>query len=97
MFLLNEEPIRSKCSTLLSISAVHQTFLYFDLYLNTAYAAHYVYFSIKVSLRAVTHCHGFTESQFLNGLWDNFERPRIISERFCFQQLMQVNLATFYS
>ena len=24
------------------------TFLYFDLYLNTAYAAHYVYFTIKI-------------------------------------------------
>ena len=28
-----------------SISAVHQPFLYFDLYLNTAYAARYVYFT----------------------------------------------------
>ena len=26
------------------------TFLYFDLYLNSAYAAHYVYFNIKTSL-----------------------------------------------
>ena len=35
----------SKRYTLLSVSAEHHPFLYFDLYLNTAYAAHYVYFT----------------------------------------------------
>ena len=43
LFLSDEGPIRSKRQTLLSIYRPQYTnFLYFDLYLNTAYATHYV-------------------------------------------------------
>ena len=31
------------------------TFLYFDLYLYSAYAAHYVYFNFKVALKIFYH------------------------------------------
>ena len=36
--------------TILSVSAVHQTFLYFDLYLYSAYAAHFTFNIILSSL-----------------------------------------------
>ena len=46
---------RSKRWSLLSISAVHQPFYISILYLNTAYAAHYVYFINKVNISLLTN------------------------------------------
>ena len=41
---ISDEGLMLETLDLLSVSAVHRTFFYFDLYLNTAYAAHYIYF-----------------------------------------------------
>ena len=48
MFLSDKGPTLETLDFTLHIGST-STFLYFDLYLNTAYAAHYVYFSITIS------------------------------------------------
>ena len=63
MFLSDEGPtLETLYFTVLSISAVHQTILYFDLYFNTVYAAHYTFVSQSLHrfryLR-VQHCGEF--------------------------------------
>ena len=51
MFLSDEGPMLETLAFAFYIGST-PTFLYFDLYLNTAYAAHYVYFC---SLSYPTH------------------------------------------
>ena len=47
MFLTDERPTLETLDLIIHIRST-PTFSYFDLYLNTAYAAHYVYFMLIV-------------------------------------------------
>ena len=48
MFLSDEGPTLRKTSNFTFHIGSAPTFLYFDLYLNTAYAAHHVYFAFRI-------------------------------------------------
>ena len=54
MFLSDEGPTFKTLDFAFYIGST-PTFLYFDLYLNTAYAAHYVYFSELEYLKKGVH------------------------------------------
>ena len=60
MFLFDEGPTLETLDFTINIGST-PTYLYFDLYLNTAYAAHYVYFFTDVILTI-----------FLKCLWNEF-------------------------
>ena len=55
MFLFDEGPTLETLDFTINIGST-PTYLYFDLYLNTAYAAHYVYFFTDVILTIFLKC-----------------------------------------